>query len=108
MKTSTITLQGTKEQISKVQLNFYAFPTEELPTVVETRVYALDTQDISIDKGFEELSEEEWITECERQGRVYTLQGFQRAFNEEEINTNLDVIKFISVPCNYELENILL
>ena len=93
----TITLQGTEEQISKVQLNSYAFPTEELPIVVETRVYALDTQDISVDKGFEELTEEEWVVECERQGGVYSLQGFQRAFNEEEINTSIDVIRIINV-----------
>ena len=94
----TIVLQGTEEQISKVQLNSYAFPTEELPKLVEIRVYCLDCQDISIDKGFAELTEEEWITECERQGRVYTLEGFQRAFNEEEINSSIDVIRFINQP----------
>jgi hypothetical protein len=48
----------------------------------EIRVYVLDCQDISIDKGFTELTEKEWMDECERQGRVYTLEGFQRAFNE--------------------------
>jgi hypothetical protein len=63
----------------------------------EIRVYVLDCQDISIDKGYKELTEKEWMDECERQGRVYTLEGFQRAFNEEEINSSIDVIKFITI-----------
>jgi hypothetical protein len=63
----------------------------------EIRVYVLDCQDISIDKGFTELTEKEWMDECERQGRVYTLEGFQRAFNEEEINSSIDVIRFITI-----------
>jgi hypothetical protein len=63
----------------------------------EIRVYVLDCQDISIDKGYEELTEKEWMDECERQGRVYTLEGFQRAFNEEELNSSIDVIKFMTI-----------
>jgi hypothetical protein len=63
----------------------------------EIRVYVLDCQDISIDKGFTELTEKEWMDECERQGRVYTLEGFQRAFNEEEIHSSIDVIRFITI-----------
>ena len=55
---------------------------------------------ISIYKGFEELTEEEWIAECERQGRVYSLQGFARAFNEEEVSTDFDVVKIINVIKN--------
>ena len=62
----------------------------------EIKVYVLDCQDISTGKGFEELTEEEWMKECERQGRVYTLERFQRAFNEEEINSSIDVIRFIN------------
>ena len=63
----------------------------------EIRVYVLDCQDISIDKGYEELTEKEWMDECERQGRVYTLEGFQRAFNEEELNSSIDLIKFMTI-----------
>ena len=59
----------------------------------EFRVYCLDTQNISNGKGFEELTDEEWIDECEKQGRVYTLKGFETAFNEEEVSTCIDVIK---------------
>jgi hypothetical protein len=63
----------------------------------EIRVYVLDCQDISIDKGFEEITQEEWISECERQGGVYTLEGFQRAFNEEEISSSIHLIRFITI-----------
>ena len=63
----------------------------------EIRVYALNCQDISIDKGFEEMTLEEWINESERQGRVYSLEGFQRAFNEEELNTSVDLIRIITI-----------
>jgi hypothetical protein len=54
------------------------------------RVYVIDTT--NLDKGFEEMSQEEFMTESERQGRVYSIHGFQRAFNEEEVNVNTDVI----------------
>jgi hypothetical protein len=63
----------------------------------EIRVYLLNCQDISIDKGFEEMTLEEWINESERQGRVYSLEGFQRAFNEEELNTSVDLIRIITI-----------
>lgn len=90
----TITLQGTEEQISKVQLNSYAFPTDELPIVVETRVYVLYSQEY-----INELphSDDEFMTLAEESGRVYSLQGFQEAFNAEEINSSTDVIKIINV-----------
>ena len=63
----------------------------------EFRVYCLDTQNISNDKGFEDLTDEEWIDECEKQGKVYTLEGFQKAFNEEEVNVSIDVVKILKM-----------
>jgi hypothetical protein len=63
----------------------------------EIRVYVLNYQDISIDKGFSELTEKEWMVECERQGGVYTLEGFQCAFNGEEIDSRYYLIKFIKI-----------
>jgi len=93
MKTKTITLQGTEEQISKVQLNSYAFPTEELPKLVEIRVYVIRGTDTAL-----KLNDEDFITLAEKYGTVYTLSTFQEAFNLEEINTSIDVVRFISVP----------
>jgi hypothetical protein len=68
-------------------------------TEVETRVYVIDTQEHINDLAY---TDEEFMTQAEESedGRIYTLQGFQEAFNQEEINSAIDVIRFISVPLN--------
>ena len=63
---------------------------------VETRAYVLEISDSEVSET--SISDEEFQTLAEQQGRVYTLQGFQEAFNLEEINSAIDVIRFISVP----------
>ncbi len=73
----------------------------ELETAVnsETRVYVIDTEDERMDDVYwEELTDEEFMFEAEEQGRVYTLDGFAKAFNFEEINSSTDAIRFIQVP----------
>lgn len=57
---------------------------------MEKRVYVIDTT--NLEKGFVEMSKEEFMDESEKQGRVYSLEGFQRAFNEEEVNVATDII----------------
>lgn len=98
MKQITKTLIGTEEEFGLLFLNSLSFPTNELPILIEQRFCVLDTQDIQSEKGFEELTEDEWMNECERQGRIYSsLENFVKAFNEEEINTSIDVVKVINV-----------
>jgi hypothetical protein len=66
----------------------------------ETRVYVINTHDERVEdmeKGFSDLTDEEFMFEAEEQGRVYTIEGFQRAFNESEVNTEIDLIRFIEV-----------
>jgi len=73
----------------------------ELETAVnsETRVYVVDTEDDRMnDVYWEELTDEEFMFEAEEQGKVYTLDGFAKAFNFEEINSSTDAIRFIQVP----------
>ena len=57
----------------------------------EQRVYMIDTTfddlDIPTDKIFMEISE--------KQGNVYSLEGFTKAFNNGEINSNTDIIRII-------------
>ena len=66
---------------------------------VEPRVYVIDTNDERMDDVYwEELTDEEFMFEAEEQGRVYTLDGFAKAFNSEEVNTFTDAIRFIQVP----------
>lgn len=57
---------------------------------MEKKVYVIDTT--NLEKGFAEMSKEEFMDESEKQGRVYSLEGFQRAFNEEEVNVATDII----------------
>ena len=79
----TITLQGTEERISKVQLNS-----------VETRVYVVDSGEDEYDPT---MNDEDFMTLAEQGGRVYTLPTFQEAFNFGDVNAFTDVIRFINV-----------
>lgn len=65
----------------------------------EVRVYVVNTSDerVSDIDSFTDLTDEEFMFEAEEQGRVYTLEGFQRAFNLSDVNTQSDVIRFIEV-----------
>ena len=73
-----------------------------IKTDMETRVYVYDVE--ATDENFElipieDITDEEFMEEAEKQGRVYTLKGFEKALNETgEINTNTDIIRFIQVP----------
>lgn len=63
------------------------------------RIYVIDIDCLSDDAGtthYTELSDEEFITESELQGSVYgSLEQFQLAFNQSEVNTNNQVIRII-------------
>lgn len=59
----------------------------------EPRVYVIDVSDL--EKGFNEMTDEEFINESEKQGTAYSLEGFQNAFNKEELNISNQVIKII-------------
>lgn len=59
----------------------------------EIRVYAIDVT--LMDIGAEDLTDEEYFEECEKQGGVYSLAGFEKAFNQEEINSSTFWIKIV-------------
>ena len=93
----TLTLQWTQKQFEKLynHIGIKDKDKNKIPQEVETRVYVLDqnTHDCFVN----ELSDKKFITLAERDGRVYTLQGFQEAFNLEEINSSFDNIRFINI-----------
>ena len=89
----TITLQGTEEEFNNLYQG--VFNEDKIPQEVEIRVYVLESD---FENSENRLADEEFISLVESIGRVYTLQGFQDAFNSEEINSSIDVIRFISVP----------
>ena len=63
----------------------------------EIRVYLIDTDLLLADINYSELTDEEFMEEAEEQGGVYSLQGFQNAFNYSDINANAEVIRFITI-----------
>jgi hypothetical protein len=68
----------------------------------ETRVYLIFLEnDLSgVEVGdWNELTDEQWINLSEEQGTVLSLQGFQRAFNKEEIPYDT-YIRFITITLN--------
>jgi hypothetical protein len=74
----------------------------QLKEKTETRVYLINngmTTDEFDEIPFNEVTDEQWMDEAERQGSVYTLDVFASEFNSNnEINQDTDSIRFIEVP----------
>lgn len=62
----------------------------------EIRVYVVDVHS-DTDELIPLLSDEEFMNVAEHNGTVYTLQGFQYAFNNNEINSSAEFIRIIEV-----------
>jgi len=60
---------------------------------LETKIYVLDQN--SHDCFVGGYSDEKFMELAEEDGRVYSLEGFQNAFNMEEVNTAVDIIRII-------------
>lgn len=65
-------------------------------TKKETRVYVINTDIQRSSIFYKRMTDEEFMDEAEFQGTVYSLEGFVTAFNNEEVNTDTDVIKTIT------------
>lgn len=61
----------------------------------EIKVYLVDLYEVRHTQKPRDWSNEKFITEAEKQGTVYTLQGFVNAYNEDEVNQNNTVIRII-------------
>lgn len=57
------------------------------------RVYMIEVDD----KGSDDYTDEEFITLAEEQGTVYTIKGFQNAFNYEDCIGSGSYIRFLEV-----------
>jgi len=71
-------------------------------TKKETRVYVVKIDEFDMDTevaypGADGFDEEKFIMYAEEEGRVYTLKGFQEAFNAENISDVCDFILFKEV-----------
>ncbi len=63
----------------------------------EIRVYCIDCEACEDERDFRTISNDDFIELAEQDGNIYTLDGFQHAFNQEEINSCVDYIRFIEV-----------
>jgi hypothetical protein len=59
----------------------------------EIRVYVLDSQDTN--KHPSSIKDAEFIIEAEKRGRAYSLEGFESAFNADELSSWSAYIRFI-------------
>ena len=67
----------------------------------EIRAYVVNTLDERVDNvEVIGLTDEEFMFEAEEQGKVFTLHGFQNAFNQitTGVGQEVDVVRFIEVP----------
>lgn len=62
----------------------------------EIRVYVVDVHS-DTDELIPLLSDEEFMNVAECNGTVYTLKGFQHAFNNDLINSSEEFIRIIEV-----------
>ena len=91
----TIQFTGTENKIDNLHLAL-GISDNDMPQQSETRVYVIDTFNVR-ERNWNDLTDEEFINLAEEDGNIYTLQGFQEAFNSQDINTEIDVIRFINV-----------
>ena len=91
----TIQFTGTETKIENLHLAL-GISDNDMPQQSETRVYVIDTFNVK-ERNWNDLTNEEFMNLAEEDGNVYTLQGFQEAFNSQDINTEIDVIRFINV-----------
>lgn len=64
--------------------------------MTETRVYLIDLDEYEDIDSIEKMTDDEFITISEKQGEVYTLEGFQKNWNNENILFN-SYLRFINV-----------
>lgn len=53
---------------------------------MKTRVYAIDLYELESEIPVWDLDDEHFMDMAEQQGKVWTLQGFEKAFNNEQIS----------------------
>ena len=61
----------------------------------ELRIYVVNVDTLEEQTGL--ITDDVFIELAEKQGTVYSLKGFELAFNYQELNTSTDIIRFIEV-----------
>ena len=77
--------------------------------MLEKRVFLIDIDNITDDKlDFALKSDKEFMSIAEKQGNVYSLEGYQKAFNfnAEEINSSTQYIRILDVEVNLPIDEL--
>ena len=61
----------------------------------EFRVYVVDTDNQFSELSVKEMTNEQFMAEAEMLGTVYTFEGFEKAFNNGEIQSDTDYIEYV-------------
>ena len=62
----------------------------------EIRVYLVDIYNFEFDESPKDWNNDKFMTESEIQGNIYTLEGFQDAYNDGDINGENSYIRIIN------------
>lgn len=98
---NTLTFKATEEQINEVlqPLSFILHNSQQSKFIktairsnlnnllVETRVYLIDLHLIDLSTIHSNLSNDEFIDIAEEQGTVYSLNGFNDAYNTNQLDS---------------------
>lgn len=70
----------------------------------ELRVYGISVSESQIDN-INGATDEEFMAEAERQGQVFSLEGFKNAFNADEFGSEDGIIRFIETEAGEATED---
>ena len=70
---------------------------------MKTRIYVIDIDNYEFDTPPIKWNDGKFMSEAEIQGGVYSLEGFEEAFNSGYINSETYFIRIIGVP--YDTSN---
>ena len=95
----TIVLEGMLHKFNNLEQATSNWDKDRLPYEVETRVCVIEAhQSLRFDeKIYTHLTDEEFVSIAEENGTVYSIKGFQDAYNNDDINPAVQVIRFINV-----------
>lgn len=83
-----------QNEFDKYQAEQSAMVSEKVP-VPELRAYVVYWDDLAGEKI--PITDNEFITEAELQGTVYSVKGFQAAFNDDAINSSICSVRFLTI-----------
>lgn len=63
---------------------------------MKTRIYAIDLYELETEIPVWDIGDDEFMDIAEQQGKVWTLEGFEKAFNNEEVSDQW-IIKIINL-----------